>query len=469
MPFLFRPIDIASLSFFRFLFGILAFIDVTSTLTYKHWYKNWLDSEAFHYKYYGFTWVGIPDDPWLSIFLISLMVAAFCIAIGYYYRLAAIYFAFGFTYTFLMEKAFYLNHGYFLCVLSFLMIFLPAHRNFSLDIFRRPALYRERIPFWPLFLLQFMMGVVYFFGGIAKINGDWLRAQPLKIWLKAKSNSSILGPLLEPEATAYFMSYGGLLLDLLVAFFLLSKRTRVWAFCFVLFFHLTNVLIFEIGVFPWLSISLTALFFAPNFPRQIFAWVSKLFPKVNWDLLPQRWEMRLAEKGIAMEGQLLQYTPSIQKRISWIIGIFCILQLLIPLRHHLFPGNVAWTEEGHRYSWRMMLRSKRGYGHFVVRDGVTGKEEKIKPRKWLNKKQGYKTYTHPDMILQFAHHLRDHFAAEGMQEVEVYAHIKTRLNDHPYQAYIDEKVDLAAEEWPLFRPKSWIVPYQGDQEQKQEE
>lgn len=33
-------------------------------------------------------------------------------------------------------------------------------------------------------------------------------------------------------------------------------------------------------------------------------------------------------------------------------------QILYPLRHHLYPGDVTWNELGHRYSWRMKLRDK---------------------------------------------------------------------------------------------------------------
>lgn len=458
MKFLFRPIDIASLAFFRFVFGILAFADVTGTLTYKHWYKNYLDPEAFHFKYYGFEWVAVFGDPWMTLYLLSMMVASLCIAVGYRYRLAIIYLTLSFSYYFFMEKAFYLNHGYFFCLLAFLMIFMPAHRNFSFDIFRKPQIYLERIPYWPVFLLKFMMGVVYFFGGIAKINPDWVRAQPLKIWLKAKSNHPLIGGLLEYDFTAYFMSYGGLLLDLFVVFFLLSKRTRKWAFFAVLFFHITNVLVFEIGIFPWLSISLTALYFAPEFPRHIFNWLQARAPRLRLSTLAKRWAARLDEKGIVPNGQSLHYRPAQQRRISWAIGIWCCLHLLIPLRHHYFPGRVAWTEEGHRYSWRMMLRSKRGYGYFMVKDGISGKEEKVSPGKYLNSKQGYKVYTHPDMILQFAHYLRDKFEAEGMEQVEVYAHIKCRLNDGKNQKYIDETVDLAKEEWTFLTPSEWVLP-----------
>ncbi|MDV7394654.1 HTTM domain-containing protein, partial [Arthrospira platensis SPKY1] len=129
-----------------------------------------------------------------------------------WYRFSATLFAFGFAYTYFLEKAHYLNHGYLFCWLSFLMIFLPAHRAFSLDARRRPELRRETIPFWPLFLLRFLMGLVYFYGGIAKLNADWLRAIPLKQWLANKADTPVLGPLLAQEWMAYFMAYGGLLL-----------------------------------------------------------------------------------------------------------------------------------------------------------------------------------------------------------------------------------------------------------------
>ena len=458
MPFLFRPIDIASLAFFRFVFGILAFIDVTATLTYKHWYKNYLDPEAFHFKYYGFQWVTIFEEPWMTLFFLAMMVAGLCIAVGYRYRFFTVFLAITYTYSFFLEKAFYLNHGYLFCLLCWLMIFLPAHRNFSFDIFRKPSIYLERIPQWPVFLLKFMMGMVYFFGGIAKLNPDWLRAQPLKIWLKAKANTPIIGPLLEQEAMAYFMSYGGLLLDLTIVFFMLSKKTQKWAFGFVLFFHFTNVVIFEIGIFPWLSIALTSLFFVPDYPRQIFTWLQEKAPWLRLPWIANRWETRLHEKNIQAANQTLQYSSGQMQKISIVIGLLCLTLCLIPLRHHYFPGRVAWTEEGHRYSWRMMLRTKRGNGLFIVKDGVTGVKKKISPRELLNDRQHYKVYTHPDMILQFAHFLRDKYEAEGMQEVEVYARIRCKLNDGEYQRMVPDSVDLAKIEWSFFQASDWIVP-----------
>lgn len=164
-----------------------------------------------------------------------------------------------------------------------------------------------------------------------------------------------------------------------------------------------------------------------------------------------------------MTGPIWQADPRYRPYIVGALALIALFHVLVPLRHHFYPGDVAWTEEGHRYSWRMMLRSKSGNGKFVVEtpelvaDSVVWKAQTIYPRKELNKKQNRKLYTHPDMILQYAHHLRDRYLAEGHDSVRVYAKVRTRLNFRNYHAYVDPEVDLAREEWNLFGPNRWIL------------
>ena len=461
MKFLFRPIDIASLALFRIVFGILAFADIMGTWTYKHLYEHAFDPELFHFKYYGFSWVKAVSDPWMSVICIIILLATIGIMLGKWYRLSATIFALGFSYLFFVEKSFYLNHGYLTILLSWAMIFYPVDRAWSWRSFQQPLDRLRYVPYWPLFLLQFMMGVVYFFGGIAKINGDWLRAQPLQIWLRSKKDMPILGPLWEMEWVAWGMSYGGLLLDLLVVFFLLGRKTRLWALGFAVFFHTTNLIIFQIGIFPFLSVMLTLLYFPPDFPRRIGAWLSRR----SW-LKNRGWFKKVYTflSSPSVDEKPIQYTTIQRRLITGLISAFAVLMLLLPLRHHLFPGPVAWTEEGHRYSWRMMLRSKRGYGNFTVKDSQTKEKWKIKPGTYLDRRQERKMYTHPDMILQFAHFLRDEYHRKGHPEVEVYANIRVKLNDGKYQNYIRSEVDLAKEEWHFFRSADWIVPLEKQEE-----
>ena len=269
---LFRPVDIASLVFYRIAFGVLGAADALGIFIYYHLYKDEFNPTNFQFGYYGFEWVRVLPEPFMSLFFLGLISAAVCIAFGRFYRVATVVFFFGFTYAFLLEKAHYLNHGYFFSWLAFVMIWLPAHREASGDVLADPALRRSRIPLWCVVLPAFLMGVVYFFGGIAKLNADWLNAVPLGQWIAYKKDLPVLGFLLAKPTTAYFMAYGGAFLDLFVVPLLLWRRTRVLAVLMLLFFHLTNTLIFQIGIFPWLSLAMTVLYFPPHLPREWWRW-----------------------------------------------------------------------------------------------------------------------------------------------------------------------------------------------------
>ncbi len=456
MNFLFRKVNIASLVFFRIVFGVLCFADVLGSWIGKHFIHKAFVPENFQFKYYGFEWVKTLPDPWLSMIFIITMMAGLGIAFGKWYRTSATIFALGFSYIFFLEKAYYLNHGYLTMLIAWWIIFMPLNQNYSLDVLKRPKIRKETVSYWSLFLLKFMMGVVYFYGGLAKINTDWLNGMPLKIWLRQKSDMPILGFLWKQEWVAYAMSYGGLLLDLLVVFFLLNKRTRIWALGFVLFFHLNNFILFLIGIFPFLSVTLTLLYFEPDFPIKVWNWLET---RVRF-LKPigQNWRQRFCAtpiENIAQSDSTLHLNRN--KVLTGFIFVFSLIMLIAPLRHHFFNSNVAWTEEGHRYSWRMMLRQKQAYGTFTVKNLETNTTEKIKPQDYLTKRQKRKLFTHPDMILQFAHFLRDKYSLEYDAEVAVYANIKAKLNGGKFQKYIDSNTDLAKESFELWKHKEWIM------------
>jgi hypothetical protein len=453
MGFLYRPVSIASLAFFRIGFGILAVAETLALFLYFHLHQDDFNPDKFQFRYFGFEWVQPLPEPWMSGIFILMLLAGFGILFGKWYRLSASFYALAFTYSFLLEKAHYLNHGYFFIWLTWLMALLPAHRAFSADVARQPSIRLRTIPFWSVAILPFLMGVVYFYGGIAKVNADWLEAIPLRDWLPLKTDSFLIGPLLKYEISAYIMAYGGLLLDLGVPFLLLFRKTRPFAFAFVLFFHLTNTLIFEIGIFPWLSILLTSLFFPFDFPLKL---IDKGAKRWKWlDRLRTRWEQRIA--GHPTADSTWHSLPRFRPAINAALIIIVLFHTLYPFRHHLLEGDVAWTEEGHRFSWRMMLRSKAGHGTFTIIDPATGEKERVHPQQHLSRKQTRKLFTHPDMILQFAHYLRDQKLAEGIEEVEIYADIQTRLNGGPYEQYIDPAVDLAKEEWSQLHESTWIL------------
>ena len=69
----------------------------------------------------------------------------------------------------------------------------------------------------------------------------------------------------------YFYSYGGLLLDLLAVPLLLWRRTRLLTFVALILFHINNAYMFSIGIFPWLMIAATTIYFDPAWPKLVWS------------------------------------------------------------------------------------------------------------------------------------------------------------------------------------------------------
>jgi hypothetical protein len=232
------------------------------------WIEQFFISPRVYFPYPGLEWiVPLPAAGMYALFA-ALGVLAVCIAAGLFYRASAALFCVGFTYVHLIDRTNYLNHYYFVSLVSLLLVFVPAHNAWSLDAWRRPESRRATVPHWAVLLLRFQLAIVYVFGAIAKINPDWLlRAQPLKIWLGANVDLPVLGPWLELPWVAYAASYAGLAFDACIVPLLVTRRTRGIAYAGVLAFHLLTAALFPIGMFPWLMIGLTPIFFATDWPR----------------------------------------------------------------------------------------------------------------------------------------------------------------------------------------------------------
>ena len=246
----------------------------------------------------------------------------------------------------------------------------------------------------------------------------------------------------------YLVSYGGLLFDLLVVPFLFWRRTRVPAYLAALAFHLTNWYLFNIGIFPWFMIAATLLYFPPDWPRTLVRRV--------WDPLRDRTQgthSRLA----AVTGRAMGRPNRIERGVVALLTLHLAVQLVFPLRHHLYPGDVAWNEEGHRFSWRMKLRSKSHDLTLFVTDPTTGMTWRVDPRMYLQRWQEGPVAGHPDMIIQLAHHAAGDFRRRGYPNVEVRARALTSLNSRRKQDLIDPTVDLATRHRSVW-PADWILP-----------
>ena len=431
--FLFKHIDNSPLIVFRIIFGLLLFLESVGAI-FTGWITRTLVDPKFTFNFIGFEFLQPLPGNGMYFYYLVMGLFGFCVMIGYRYRIAMISFFLMWCATFLMQKSSYNNHYYLTALLCFIMIFLPANTYASFDAKRDPSLKSISVPYWTSLLLMLQIGLVYFFGGIAKIYPDWLNAFPAKLFLASKINYPLVGNLFTNEWFHFLLSYGGLFFDLLIVPLLLFKRTRVFAFGLSIFFHLFNAIIFQVGIFPFLSLAFTVFFFDPKTIRNIFLKRKPLYSKN---------EIRI---------------PSYKKYLIPLIGIYFFIQLALPIRHWFIKGDVLFTEEGHRLSWRMMLRSKSGNQTFTVVDKKTKEKEIINLNNYLSKKQINVIGTKPDMIWQFAQRLKNE-AAKNNKDVAVYVKGKVSVNGRPYQPFINDTIDLASLKWNHFKHSSWILPF----------
>jgi hypothetical protein len=65
--------------------------------------------------------------------------------------------------------------------------------------------------------------------------------------------------------------------------------------------------------------------------------------------------------------------------------------------------------------------------------------------------------TQPDMILQYAHILKDFYSKKGYESPQVYVDSYVALNGRLGRPLVNPRTDLAKEH-ESFLPKSWIIP-----------
>lgn len=446
--FFFRGVSITPLVAFRIIFGSLMLFGIVRFIS-KGWVNELYIQPRFFFPYLGFEWITPLPGNWMYLPFIVMCVAAVGMIIGWRYRITAMTFFLCFTYVELLDKSNYLNHYYFVSLVSFLMCLVPANAAFSLDARANPAIRKTVVPAWTIRIIQLQLGIVYFFAGVAKLHTDWLfHAQPLRTWLQAYRDLPVIGSWFSAKWLAFAFSWFGCIYDLSIPFFLSFRRTRSFAYFFVIVFHIVTWMLFPIGVFPWVMIFSTLIFFPAAFHERWLAWVGR------------KTEASLNENAISSRNFL-------SKPIRSFLMLYLAVQILIPFRYALYPGNLFWTEEGFRFSWRVMLMHKEGYATFYVVDPKTQRSIQIHNEDYLSPVQTDQMATQPDMILQFAHHIgeiyQDTVLTYGSQSVHlrrprVEAEVFVSLNGRPHMLYISRKTDLMHETYSL-KHRKWLEPF----------
>jgi hypothetical protein len=439
-----RQTNAAPLAVFRVFFGLLMCVSII-----RFWSNGWINSiyiePKFHFSYYGFEWVK-PLGFYTYVLFLVCGISALLVSLGYKYRLVILVFFLSFTYIELMDKTTYLNHYYFISVISFIMLFLPCNAQFSIDAIIKKQSYKN-VPNWTIDSIKLMLGIVYFFAGITKINSDWLdKSMPLKLWLKSKYDLPYIGQtIMQQDWFHFFMSWGGMLYDLSIPFLLLYKKTRSFAFVLVVGFHIATRILFPIGMFPYIMIFSTIIFFDSKVHQRILKILESALKIFKIGV--QRSHKNLVE----IDHYIIRNSSKL------IVAIFLLFQLLFPWRSLLYPGELFWTEEGYRFSWRVMLMEKAGATNFKVLDSVTKKYFYVNNDDFLTSFQQKQMSFQPDMILEYAHYLGNHFKSQGHKNVAVFVESYVSLNGRLSQQYIDPSVNLMELE-DTFKHKYWITP-----------
>lgn len=489
-----QPVDIASLAAFR--------IAVGSVLAWELWRYLALDfphryyvEPPLHFTFWPFDWVRPLPTTGITWLFIGLSLVAAMVAVGAFYRVACVVLWLGMTYIFLMDSAFYLNHWYLATLLCFLLAFVPAHQAWSIDTRSGAVERRDTVPAWTVGIFRFQFGIVYLFAGLAKIEADWLEGRPLHIWLDDQSDFPVIGQWLTERPVAQGLAIAAMVFDVAVAFLLMSHRTRRYAYVVALGFHLMNSRLFAIGMFPWAMMLGTAIFFPTDFPRRLADDLANGIRRIPvavgavtmailaaW--IPREFSVFQIVAGAAA-GAIAAYhlaggdraevlaetadteteeaaatpprAPALARPVRWALGAWIAIQLLLPLRPYVYPGNASWTEEGQQFAWRLLLRTKSGIVTFQITDPTTGETIEVEPETLIRGGQLNNLAEQPDLMVQFARWLEEEYRPRmGGRDLEVRASSSITLNGHRPRELVDPDVDLTRVERPWLPPAEWI-------------
>mgnify|MGYP003509277976 FL=1 len=432
MKILFKAIDNSPLIVFRILFGFLIACESFGAIL-TGWVKRVLTDPQFTFSFIGFEW--LQPLPGFGMYFYFVLMGFFGLAImlGYRYRIAITSYTILWAGVYFMQKSSYNNHYYLLLLISFLLIFLPANRYASLDVKQNRVSEEKTMPYWISLLFIIQVGIVYVFASLAKFYPDWLDGTFTKNLLSGTTSRPFFLELFSQKWFYLFIAYAGILFDLLIVPFLLFKKTRTLALIASVIFHIFNSITLQIGIFPFFALTFALFFYEPETIRRLFL---RKKPKLEDENLSQN-----------LYG----------KRIVYFLMIpYLIIQIALPLRHHFIEGDVLWTEEGHRLSWRMMLRERNGYITIQIKDLKTGNVSIYDYRKNLTDKQAQNLATKPDFIWQYCQRIKEEYKGKP---IAIYIDCKNSINRKEYKSLIDPNYDMAKAEWNYFAHNEWILLY----------
>ncbi len=431
---LFKPKSPVALSLFRIGFGLVMIYQFYHIQDY---FFNTLIHSTYFIKYDYFEWVTLTSVENLKIIFLIGQIASFFITIGLFYRFSSLLVFFVWCYLFFTDLGHNNNHYYLIAMLLLALVVVNANEWGSImNLKHKPSF----IPQWNYLLFKILIFIVYFYGGLAKLNWDWLSGYPLKYWLAGREE---LGPyiqgLLEKDFTIYLFSYYGLFFDLVIGFFLFHKKLKYFALLLMIPFHISNHFLWPIGVFPWLSIFMTILFF----------------------------DKEIAQLIRVTNDSVFSYTHRFKQVTAVLFICFFTFQFLFPFRQYLYEGKTNWHGYGEFFSWRMMLADKQGAVRLRVYDQGDNYLGEVSLEDYINERQLFKMVYVPKNFVPFCHFIEAQIQADDrnkhLGDIKIYVDAFKTINNRPFQRLIEPEIDLTSIEYSIFEKGSYILPFVNDE------
>lgn len=438
-----KTIDASALALFRILFGTLMTIHLWAFNSPGIIKERFVDVNFFFsYPLFHLLHLKPLAGDWWYLFFLVMGLFSIGITLGFFYRISSIGFFICFLYFFLLERAYSPTPHYLYLWLSVLFMFTNAHATFSIDSFQKRISLGHKVPIWMIYVFRFQIGLAFFYSGFGKLtHPDWLHARQLFIWLKTFTHVNVLGTTLTTPLAAHIFSFSGIIFDMSIGILLCFKRTRTFGICLAIFFHVFNKFLLNLYSVPMFMLATLIIFYDPAEPRILIKKIKKTFHIQSSEI---------SENNVP---------PSVQPQNSKfiiILSLYLMIQVLVPLRHFLYPCSTNWTHRGQEFCWQFMNNNMWTDIRFRM----------SRPQNLANfdpmpmSEYQYQWMTNfPDMIMQYVHYLRGELIESDVDDPEIYVYAEKSLNGREPCALFDSNVNLANKKFSLFECPDWLMPH----------
>lgn len=436
---LFQPTDALPLEIFRYLFILTLLLQFYSFHSAR-FLEAGIIAPVYLFAFHGFEFLTKFPDGVIKLLYALLLLMPILMLIKRLFRYAVFVYLIAFSFFFLVEQSYYNNHFYLIILYcAFWIFYNPQKANGKLWI-----------PGWVLLLFQIQLFIVYFYGGLVKINSDWLfHQEPARTLLSVNAKQLFSSEIAKSTFAINYLTYGGLIFDLVIGFLIFNRKTLWIGIVLNIAFHLTNIFLFnigdggDIGIFPIMMICTNVMFIPAEQLR-------KLIQKLGWA------SQVVIPPG---KGKLADNMPHYSSKVKpWLVAYF-IIQLLLPFRYHLIGSDVDWTGQASFFAWRMKSYTKQcGIRFFYQADASQPKKE-YQMGRIINTMQIDRMAQHANMIYQFVQYIKsDLQRKEGLTNPIITADVMIAFNGKTPQAFINPKQNLTLVEFSSFSRPQWVLP-----------